>query len=552
MFVIISVSIIFSVVFSPNVLADEIFEDNIMVNDDLTNATQIKPSMALGVNGEIYIVWCDSRNGGNFYDVFFAKSVDNGETFGTNMKISGNMNMSFFNEPHVSIAIGDDGSINVVWVTDINGTPDICFTKSIDQGNSWESPEILNDNTSNDHRTPNIVNGKENSLYVIWVSLNWTGGASTNLMFASSVDGGATWTEKAINDKDADLPYDFGNPSIAVASTGQIYVTYHYKTSIILSQNSDDGGISWSSSVLVNDDLPTQLRASPSIVCFEDKIFIAWEEQNRHMNDIDRLSGIFISISSDCGLTWSSDILVNNESSIPSSQDTAHVFVDVDTNGNPLIFWSGKDVDFLGDSIYFTYSGDGGYSWSNDFKINTMDTKNVGFSGGGYPTASVELNTNTLYVSWDDLRNDQKDIFSSSLRMPSPISLSFTFNQSSSIGKIFWTECTHPSFRSYDIYASNLSIDNSNIGTLIQSINNSQVVEFNVTELLADGMTFYKVTVKYTNGLSVDSNTVEFESEIPLEPPIIENHILLIIIGGLCIFLALIYIKKVKQKRKEE
>src|SRR5712691_12095481 len=58
----------------------------IRVNDDAAAAAQAEPSLALDTANNIYIAWTDARSGNN--DVYFAKSVNGGQTFGANLRVN--------------------------------------------------------------------------------------------------------------------------------------------------------------------------------------------------------------------------------------------------------------------------------------------------------------------------------------------------------------------------------------------------------------------------------------------------------------------------------
>lgn len=62
----------------------------IVVNDDGTTTDQIHPTIAVKPNGTIDVAWYDKRNGANddLWDVYLARSTDNGASFSTNVRVS--------------------------------------------------------------------------------------------------------------------------------------------------------------------------------------------------------------------------------------------------------------------------------------------------------------------------------------------------------------------------------------------------------------------------------------------------------------------------------
>ncbi|MGE5635031.1 MAG: sialidase family protein, partial [Deltaproteobacteria bacterium] len=57
----------------------------------------ITPIQLIVSENNIYIVWTDTSNGGDF-DVFFSASTDNGQTFSTTIDVSSDTGFSYFGQ----------------------------------------------------------------------------------------------------------------------------------------------------------------------------------------------------------------------------------------------------------------------------------------------------------------------------------------------------------------------------------------------------------------------------------------------------------------------
>src|SRR3989475_9603346 len=111
----------------------------IRVNDDAGAAAQAEPSLALDPSNNIYIVWTDMRSGNN--DVYFAKSVNGGLTFGANLRVN-DITTNSQSEPDLAVDPVNPHLVHVVW-TDTRSPildPDISYPNSTNGGRDFNPP----------------------------------------------------------------------------------------------------------------------------------------------------------------------------------------------------------------------------------------------------------------------------------------------------------------------------------------------------------------------------------------------------------------------------
>lgn len=105
----------------------------VRVNDDLTLNDQFQPWMDVKPNGVIDIVWIDRRNDplNWLFDVYFAYSTDNGQTFSSNIRVS-DVPIGPLNEPnswmgeYIGIDV-DSSRAYIAWTDTRTGDRDIFF-----------------------------------------------------------------------------------------------------------------------------------------------------------------------------------------------------------------------------------------------------------------------------------------------------------------------------------------------------------------------------------------------------------------------------------------
>src|SRR5947209_1351728 len=92
------------------------------------------PQIAVDATGNINVVWEDDT--ANNSNILFSRSSDGGATFSTPKNISNSSGFSF----NPRMAVDSNGKINVAWIDDTPGNPDVMFSHSIDGGVTFSAP----------------------------------------------------------------------------------------------------------------------------------------------------------------------------------------------------------------------------------------------------------------------------------------------------------------------------------------------------------------------------------------------------------------------------
>jgi photosystem II stability/assembly factor-like uncharacterized protein len=268
----------------------------------------------------VYVAW--RRNSGSFgtpTQALVAASTDGGRTFGAPASIIGN----FLDDPNnwptnvapedrkagsfgagftdPSIAIGGDGSINVLWqVGEPNfGTGPMYLSTSTDRGKSFHVVSKLAD--SDEYAGSMILKwspegGSHGSLHTVYEDKLGQTQGDRDVIYQRSTDGGKTWTpRRVINDDDPTRLAGQFLPNLAVAPNGRLDAVWWdfrddpgtYSNDVYYS-SSTDNGTTWSKNVKVNDRQINRKigpwsngfdeRQPPGIAATNDYTVVAWDD----------------------------------------------------------------------------------------------------------------------------------------------------------------------------------------------------------------------------------------------------------------------------------
>lgn len=244
---------------------------------------------------------------------------------------------------------------------------------------------------------PTVIVGLDGRLFAAW-SDGRAGPADYRIYFASSLDGGATWTTPNVRLGD-DLAGSYQqSPSIAVNSTGVLFATWsdsRNDNGDIYFARSQDGGVTWSTpNVRVNKDIGAAPQHMPRIAVDDGtNIFVTWTDERGGQQDI------YVGKSSDGGMTWTETEIIVESANYGQWMSS----VAVDSAGDVWVVWS--DSRNGNSNIYAAKSTDGGLSWSNpNIRITSVPAEQH------QPAIASDL-SRTIYVAWHDYRNGEPDVY---------------------------------------------------------------------------------------------------------------------------------------------
>ena len=218
----------------------------------------------------------------------------------------------------------------------------------------------------------------------------------TGVFLAPLVAGDAPFsTNVRVDDGGANGAYAPAVTAKSFGANGTVFAAFEDDrsgSSDIRFAKSTDNGLTWAPSVRVHEAL-TSTQTTPAIaIDAAATLYVAWEDDRAGAYDFD----IYLSRSTDQGVTWSSSVKVSDGAAGLDERD-----VSLAGGVSGTIHVAYRDLD-----IRFTTSSNGGATFLPSVRVND-DT-----GGADQTSPSLALGTTGLYLAWDDMRKGG-DIFTS-------------------------------------------------------------------------------------------------------------------------------------------
>lgn len=164
-------------------------------------ANDFYPDVAIGPAGEVLVSWYNTRHGGGSNrEIYFKRSDDFGETWGTEIRVTNQTRSS--RVPRITYG---NGETHIVWFDDVVATNDynVYYTSSSDLGDTWSTFELVSATPSNRvAEEPQIIVSGSN-IYTAWFEYEGTFGQPGNnhhVVYNVKPEGGAWGTPRIITD----------------------------------------------------------------------------------------------------------------------------------------------------------------------------------------------------------------------------------------------------------------------------------------------------------------------------------------------------------------
>jgi hypothetical protein len=325
---------------------------------------------SIAVDGSnIYISYFDNTNN----DLKFAKSTDGGDTWDPasikTIDSTGDVG------EYTSIAL-NSSNVYISYFDDTNN--DLKFTKSTDNGNTWEPGNI---------KTVDSIGyiGDFISMAVdglnIYISYHDFG--NNDLKFIKSTDGGNTWD--SANKRTVDSAGFVGRYTSIAVDGSNVYISYYDDISYDLKfARSTDGGDTWDPVNIKTVDSTGEVGLFTSICVNGSNVYISYYDTTN--NDLK------FARSTDSGTTWDPANIKTVDST-----DRIGAYTSMAIDGSNIYI---SYYDLTNNNLKFARSTDSGDTW-NPGNIKTIYSTD---HDGGH--TSISVNGSNIYISYYDFTNN--------------------------------------------------------------------------------------------------------------------------------------------------
>jgi hypothetical protein len=265
------------------------------------------------------------------------------------------------------IEVDQTGTVHAVWMNSFS--PGVAYAKSTDRGVTWSKPVQVDVPLAWSDKPILAVSSDGSDVYVAF--------NKSDSYLVSSHDAGATFSSPVRTNADnryhfagggsvaPDGTVTFGQTSYRQASTGTVH---------ILSTSSDDGGVTWRTTLVdvareqprcVSEECPVDYYGPQAAIGgdADGDLVIVYNAARRHRGN----QTTFVRTSTDGGLTWGQRVRLS-----PRKANSAFPAA-VGTGDGDFRVWFMDDRRGDGDdgwNVWYRRSTDGGLTWSRAVRIS--------------------------------------------------------------------------------------------------------------------------------------------------------------------------------------
>ncbi|HAD82315.1 MAG: hypothetical protein A2509_02545 [Candidatus Edwardsbacteria bacterium RIFOXYD12_FULL_50_11] len=201
------------------------FEPAVRVDDCTDSVDQWLPSIAVK-DSIVFISWTDFRNTSDLYsDIYFARSIDNGESYETNILV--NDTIGQVNRSQWSSSIAVDEYIYIGFADNRDGNYDVYYAKSNDGGLTFTTPNLnLIDAAGQPYAQgyPSLACDDSGGVYCAWEDIRNDYNNARQIYFGFSKNYGDSFSFNIhVDDRPLDDSAWLFTPTICVNKAGKVF-----------------------------------------------------------------------------------------------------------------------------------------------------------------------------------------------------------------------------------------------------------------------------------------------------------------------------------------
>jgi BNR repeat-like domain len=276
--------------------------------------------------------------------------------------------------------------------------PTMLLVTSNDNGKNWQSPRVMFESASAQFDAQIAVDPVDrHTLYAAWLQ-----DKKHTVMFARSIDGGATWNFTLV----IRIGEKLDKPALAVRGQS-VYVAFNHEEQV-WAASSQDAGRSFVFTRVNAQSSPGWSLLGSATVDPAGNAYLSWASYSKAGGARGSVN-LYVAKSVDAGKSWSpTPTLLGVSAAAPGCQGEecaegylgAQVALTSDADGTLYALWNAGGAHWGPQRIYFSSSTNGGESW--------LPRVSVSSAGSGvehaFP-AIVASNNGDVRIAWMDKRN---------------------------------------------------------------------------------------------------------------------------------------------------
>jgi hypothetical protein len=292
-------------------------ENQLIIDDPDGDFDALGPRIAVdhdpasGPDHEISIVWYDNRRGA--YDIYFTRSTNGYNFLPQELRLDTDVSGVAYSA-HPRLATDGRGGVFVVWEDSRSGGNDVYANRSLDYGNSWLGSDARLDGGdaagSSDAFGIEIAVDRVVSPTAIYATWHDDRNGGRDIYLNSSHDAGSTWLSEAQRiDNNGEGVADSFYPSIVVRDE-RVLVAWHDDRDIgfdIWTRGSENGGETWGSELRLDSDVAGSAHSLGVRLARDgNRVAAVWTDHRRGPEAEGEVHpDIYYSLSQDEGYIWS-------------------------------------------------------------------------------------------------------------------------------------------------------------------------------------------------------------------------------------------------------
>jgi hypothetical protein len=329
--------------------------------------------------------------------LYQSKSVDNGKSW-TQPRVL------FTHREPVSPVIVNNRLLGVLTEEKVANGGQMYF--QMRNEDAWDKPTPIRDTRWGNFNQQNFAADSSDNIYCVWT--DWRQ-ENPDIYFSVSPDGGKTWSDNVRIDNDQS-GQEQQSPILLSTPGGILYSLWEDNRDPdtlfdIYFSSSLDGGITWSSAIKINDDTTFTWQIAPSAVLDKQgNLYVVWLDYRDKGAGGDVTPNIYFSRSDDGGISWCPNIRITDAQYGQNLYPKLHS----EHDGSLYITWMNSEDNQQND-IYFSYSIDGGQSWSLPVRVND-DTERASHYHKAIGWLGFDSEKNGI-VGWLDWRSGEHAVY---------------------------------------------------------------------------------------------------------------------------------------------